>query len=185
MWIPDKPSRAASGKVVAGAFPKFWFLLGHLKPGVSVKEAEADLTVVAKRLASVYPKDYPKHFTVQIESLTNLVVGDSRRRCISCWRRWIVAADRLRERGELAAGAGDHEREGVCDSVGAGSEPLETDPAATGGELDPGDWRGGSGYAAGMGRPEIAGSADAAGHHSGGGSDSPEYAVLLFALEWE
>src|SRR6266850_1943850 len=75
MWIPDKPSRAASGKVVAGAFPKFWFLLGHLKPGVSMKEAEADLTVVAKRLATVYPKDYPKHFTVQIESLTNLVVG--------------------------------------------------------------------------------------------------------------
>jgi len=75
MWIPDKPSRAPSGKVVAGAFPKFWFLLGHLKPGVSMKEAEADLTVVAKRLATVYPKDYPKHFTVQIESLTNLVVG--------------------------------------------------------------------------------------------------------------
>ena len=75
MWIPDKPSRAASGKVVAGAFPRFWFLLGHLKPGVSMKEAEADLTVVAKRLATVYPKDYPKHFTVQIESLTNLVVG--------------------------------------------------------------------------------------------------------------
>ena len=50
MWIPEKPSRAASAKVVAGAFPKFWFLLGHLKPGVSMKEAEADLTVVAKRL---------------------------------------------------------------------------------------------------------------------------------------
>jgi putative ABC transport system permease protein len=75
LWIPDKPSRAASGKVVAGAFPRFWFLLGHLKPGVSIKEAEADLTVVAKQLATVYPKDYPKHFTVQIESLTNLVVG--------------------------------------------------------------------------------------------------------------
>src|SRR3989454_3229170 len=75
MWIPEKPSRAASAKVVAGAFPKFWFLLGHLKPGVSMKEAEADLTVVAKRLANVYSKDYPKHFSVQIESLTNLVVG--------------------------------------------------------------------------------------------------------------
>jgi len=41
MWIPDKPSRAASGKVVAGAFPKFcscW----HLKSqGVSIKEAES------------------------------------------------------------------------------------------------------------------------------------------------
>jgi predicted permease len=75
MWIPEKPSRAPSGKAFAGAFPRFWFLLGHLKPGVSIKEAESDLTVVANRLATVYPKEYPKHFTVKIDSLTNLVVG--------------------------------------------------------------------------------------------------------------
>jgi len=75
LWIPKKPERAAPTKAVAGAFPQFWFLLGHLKPGVSMKEAEADLTVVANRLAKVYPKDYPKHFTVHMESLTNLVVG--------------------------------------------------------------------------------------------------------------
>ena len=75
MWIPAKPSKAVTNSAYAGAFPQFWFLLGHLKPGVSMKEAESDLTVVAQRLATVYPKDYPKHFSVQIESLTNLVVG--------------------------------------------------------------------------------------------------------------
>jgi putative ABC transport system permease protein len=75
MWIPKKPERAIATTAVAGAFPQFWFLLGHLKPGVSTKEAEADFTVVAKRLSKVYPKDYPKHFTVHLESLTNLVVG--------------------------------------------------------------------------------------------------------------
>src|SRR5216683_1909153 len=75
MWIPARPSRAATGKTVAGAFQQRWFLLGHLKPGVSVKEAEADLTVVAKRLATVFPTEYPKRFTVQMESLTNMVVG--------------------------------------------------------------------------------------------------------------
>src|SRR6266704_3120221 len=75
MWIPAKPSKAATNSAYAGAFPQFWFLLGHLKPGVSMKEAQSDLTVVAQRLATVYPKDYPKHFSVQIESLTNLVVG--------------------------------------------------------------------------------------------------------------
>lgn len=74
MWIPKKPERAAT-TAVAGAFSQHWFLLGHLKPGVSPKAAEADLTVVANRLAKVYPKDYPKHFSVQLESLTNLVVG--------------------------------------------------------------------------------------------------------------
>jgi len=75
LWIPRKPERAAATKAVAGAFPEFWFLLGHLKPGLTIKEAEADFTVVANRLAKVYPKEYPKRFTVHIESLTNLVVG--------------------------------------------------------------------------------------------------------------
>src|SRR6266513_2020903 len=75
LWIPKKPDRAVATTAVAGAFPQFWFMLGHLKPGVSMKEAEADFTVVANRLAKVYPKDYPKHFTVHLESLTNLVVG--------------------------------------------------------------------------------------------------------------
>jgi predicted permease len=75
MWIPKKPERGIAATAVAGAFPQYWFLLGHLKPGVSMKEAEADFTIVANRLAKVYPKDYPKHFTVHLESLTNLVVG--------------------------------------------------------------------------------------------------------------
>jgi putative ABC transport system permease protein len=75
LWIPAKPSRAAAPKTVAGAFQQRWFLLGHLKPGVSIKEAEADFTVVANNLAKVYPTEYPKHFSVQIDSLTNLVVG--------------------------------------------------------------------------------------------------------------
>jgi len=76
LWIPAKPSRAvANNKENAGAFQRYWFLMGHLKPGISKTEAESDLTVIADRLSKVYPKDYPKHFSVQIESLTNLVVG--------------------------------------------------------------------------------------------------------------
>ena len=75
LWIPDKPTHAVVKNVVAGAFSRYWMLMGHLKPGVSEREAVADLTVVARRLALVYPKDYPKHFTVEIQSLTDLVVG--------------------------------------------------------------------------------------------------------------
>ena len=78
LWIPEKPSRTVANTAVAGAFPRFWFFLGHLKPGVSQRQAVSDLTVVAKRLATVYPKDYPKHFTVEIHSLTDLVVGQFR-----------------------------------------------------------------------------------------------------------
>jgi predicted permease len=73
LWIPEAPSRAQATS--PSVFPRFWFLLGHLKPGVTIREAEADLDVVAHRLATVYPKDYPKHFNVHVESLADLVVG--------------------------------------------------------------------------------------------------------------
>jgi putative ABC transport system permease protein len=73
MWIPQKPSRSAVQE--RNGFPVFWFLLGHLKAGVSIRQAESDLTVVAKNLSTVYPKDYPKKFSVHIETLTDLVVG--------------------------------------------------------------------------------------------------------------
>src|SRR5205809_4832681 len=43
MWIPAKPSKAVTNSAYAGPFPQFWFLLGHLKPGVSMKEAQSDL----------------------------------------------------------------------------------------------------------------------------------------------
>src|SRR6266852_2832140 len=78
LWIPDKPTHAASNKAFAGAFPRFWFFLGHLKPGVSVQQANADLTLIANRLAAVYPKEYPKHFSVDIQSLAESVVGQFR-----------------------------------------------------------------------------------------------------------
>lgn len=79
VWIPAKPSRSASSTAVAGAFNQYWFLMGHLKPGVSIKQAAADITVIANRLAKTYPKEYPKHFTVEIVSLTELVVGQFRK----------------------------------------------------------------------------------------------------------
>ena len=75
LWVPDKPTHAVVKNVVAGAFNRYWSLMGHLKPGVSQREAVADLTVIARRLALVYPKDYPKHFTVEVQSLTDVVVG--------------------------------------------------------------------------------------------------------------
>ena len=74
LWIPLKPSRTLSNDV-GGVFSRYWFLMGHLKPGVSISQAVADITVIANRLAKVYPKEYPKHFSVEVASLTDLVVG--------------------------------------------------------------------------------------------------------------
>jgi putative ABC transport system permease protein len=76
LWIPQKP--AAALDPASTSFPRYWYLLGHLKPGVTVREAEADLDVVAHRLAQVYPRDYPKRFTVQVQALAEQVVGQFR-----------------------------------------------------------------------------------------------------------
>jgi putative ABC transport system permease protein len=73
LWIPEKPSLADTTPTLG--FNRYWFLMGHLKPGVSESAAQADLALIAQHLSTVYPKDYPKHFTVEIQSLADLVVG--------------------------------------------------------------------------------------------------------------
>ncbi|HUE44475.1 MAG TPA: ABC transporter permease [Candidatus Sulfotelmatobacter sp.] len=76
IYIPARPDRA--GATEQHGFPQHWFLLGHLKPGVSEKQAQVDLDIVAHQIATKYPKEYPKHFVVEIQSLTDLVVGQFR-----------------------------------------------------------------------------------------------------------
>jgi putative ABC transport system permease protein len=71
--IPEKLRREAKASFADS--PEIWFMLGRLKPGVSTQQAEADLTVIADRLAKVYPQDYPQHFTVQVRKLGETAVG--------------------------------------------------------------------------------------------------------------
>ena len=52
--------------------------LGHLKPGVSMKAAAADLDVVAHNLAKIYPDQYPKKFTVLTWTLADAALGPFR-----------------------------------------------------------------------------------------------------------
>jgi predicted permease len=55
----------------------FWFMLGRLKPGVSTQQAEAELTVIAQRLArmKLHPREYPKDLRVHVGRLGETVVG--------------------------------------------------------------------------------------------------------------
>jgi putative ABC transport system permease protein len=69
------PTTPKPGAQTASGYSKSWFLLGHLKPGVTVKQAEADLAIIASREAKISPQDYPARFTVQVRSLTDNVTG--------------------------------------------------------------------------------------------------------------
>jgi putative ABC transport system permease protein len=71
--VPEKLTRNAKGGF-AGSSAN-WFFLGHLKPGVSPQQAEADLTVIAKRLAKIYAQDYPAQFTVLVKQIGDTVIG--------------------------------------------------------------------------------------------------------------
>src|SRR5205807_614749 len=73
LWIPTSLSRSEPG-----AETRFFFLLGHLKPGLTAKSAAPDIQVLANRLARMYPKDYPKQFTAGLQSLVDNVVGKFR-----------------------------------------------------------------------------------------------------------
>src|SRR5215475_13038308 len=46
----------------------YWVFLAKLKRGAAVQQAQADLELIARRLAQVYPDNYPKNFSVRIVS---------------------------------------------------------------------------------------------------------------------
>ena len=74
LWIPTTIDRADSGPNA-----HYFFLLGHLKPGLTPKAAAPDLQILANRFSKIYPKNYPKQFEVRAASLVDNVVGKFRK----------------------------------------------------------------------------------------------------------
>ena len=72
VFIPTKLSRDATR---SGIPQEFWFLLGRLKPGVSIEQAKAELTVIAQRRAKIDPQKYPQQFAVHVGTLGDSVVA--------------------------------------------------------------------------------------------------------------
>jgi predicted permease len=53
-----------------------WFLFqGRVKPGVTLKQVEADLLPIAQQLAQQNPKDFPKRFSIEASSYVDSIVG--------------------------------------------------------------------------------------------------------------
>src|SRR5882724_6635824 len=59
--------------------PDYWNFQAKLKRGVTIQQAQADIEVIAHRLAQVYPKNYPKNFSVQIITWVDSLVGQFRK----------------------------------------------------------------------------------------------------------
>src|SRR5689334_7947468 len=70
IWIPTAVDRAESG-----AERRNFVLYGHLRPGLDVRAAEADLGGLAKQLSRIYPRSYPAQFTVRLDRLGYIAVG--------------------------------------------------------------------------------------------------------------
>ena len=62
----------------SGTFPAYFAVRARLKRGVTLKDATADLTVIANRLSTVYQKDYPMHFSVISSMANDYIIGNFR-----------------------------------------------------------------------------------------------------------
>ncbi|HEV2498390.1 MAG TPA: ABC transporter permease [Terriglobia bacterium] len=78
VWLPLSLSRSgvnATGGTEAAGRQMYLIPEERRKPGVSLEAVAADLSVIAQRLAKVFPNGYPKRFSVQTDTLASDVVG--------------------------------------------------------------------------------------------------------------
>jgi putative ABC transport system permease protein len=61
-----------------GANRRNFVLYGRLRPGLDLRAAEDELGGLAKRLSSIYPRNYPAHFIVRLDRLGYIAVGQFR-----------------------------------------------------------------------------------------------------------
>lgn len=74
LWMAKAMDRAAPT-----AARDYWNFQGKLKAGVTPQQAQAEAEVIARRLAKIYPDNYPKSFSVQIVSWVDSLVGQFRK----------------------------------------------------------------------------------------------------------
>jgi putative ABC transport system permease protein len=58
---------------------RYFSFQGRMKPGVTMRDVQADIAVISSRLAQQYPKNFPKKFTIQVDSYIDSVVGPFRK----------------------------------------------------------------------------------------------------------
>jgi len=75
MWIPRQISRSMANPQEQYQYYQFF---GHLKPGISRAQADADVDLLARQLAPIYPRDYPNRFRARALTFSEWFAGDYR-----------------------------------------------------------------------------------------------------------
>jgi putative ABC transport system permease protein len=78
IWMPINAGHTDVPDSDTGNLPLYLTATERLKPGISLQAATADISVIARRLSTVYAKEYPKQFSVMTKPLVDVVVGDFR-----------------------------------------------------------------------------------------------------------
>jgi putative ABC transport system permease protein len=73
LWRPVTISRADPA-----IKERYFMFQGKLKPGITLEQAAADADVIARRLAKIYPRNYPDKFSVVAVSWVDNIVGQFR-----------------------------------------------------------------------------------------------------------
>lgn len=61
--------------VIDRANQNYFMFQGRLKPGITLQQAELEMDLIARRLAKVYPRNYPDKFVVRVVSWVDNVVN--------------------------------------------------------------------------------------------------------------
>jgi putative ABC transport system permease protein len=71
LWMPRGTEPP---KTIRSSDDQYWGIVARIRPGVSLQEASADLTVIARRLSPLHPRLYPKRFAVDVQSFAYAVL---------------------------------------------------------------------------------------------------------------
>ena len=72
LWMPKQPAEVRITRSFDGV--QYWGVVARIRPGVSPKQAAADLEPIAQHFSKVYPKEYPTHFSMEVDSFAHAVL---------------------------------------------------------------------------------------------------------------
>jgi putative ABC transport system permease protein len=80
IWIPMKITQGLTAAVEGGPAdqPLYVWTVARLKPGVTLKQASAEMNVLARNEAKTYPDLYPKQFTVRVGTIAEIYTAGLR-----------------------------------------------------------------------------------------------------------